>query len=81
MEVLVAFGAWGIPLVLLVLFFQTLKVIVEGLRSINAGVQRAAASLERLEQGFGGSGTASPRQADSSLSGGAQVSRPTSGGQ
>ena len=40
--------SWVVPIVLVVLLFRTLGTIVEGLRSINAGVQRTAAAVEAL---------------------------------
>lgn len=40
--------SWVIPIVLIVYLFRTLGTIVEGLRSINAGVQRTAAAVEAL---------------------------------
>ena len=46
--VLVFALSWIIPIALVVYFFRTLGTIVEGLRSINAGVQRTAAAVEAL---------------------------------
>jgi hypothetical protein len=40
--------SWVIPILLVVYLFRTLGVIVAGLRSINAGVQRTAAAVEQL---------------------------------
>lgn len=39
---------WIVPIVLIVYLFRTLATIVDGLRSINAGVQRTAAAVEAL---------------------------------
>lgn len=39
---------WLIPFVLVAFLFRTLGTIVEGLRSINLGVQRTAAAVEAL---------------------------------
>ena len=40
--------SWIIPIVLIAYFFQTLRTIVEGLRSINAAVQRTATAVESM---------------------------------
>ena len=40
--------AWGIPIVVVVYVIRVLGAIVLGLRSVNAGVQRMAASLDEL---------------------------------
>ena len=40
--------SWVVPVALVVYLFRTLGTIVDGLRSINAGVQRTAAAVERL---------------------------------
>jgi hypothetical protein len=41
---------WLLPIVLVAYLFRTLGTIVDGLRSINAGVERMAATLDRIEQ-------------------------------
>jgi hypothetical protein len=46
--VLVFALSWVIPIALIVYLFRTLATMVEGLRSINAGVQRTAAAVEAL---------------------------------
>lgn len=40
--------SWVIPILLIIYLFRTLGAIVEGLRSINAGVQRTATAVEAL---------------------------------
>ena len=39
---------WAIPILFAVFLFRTLGTIVEGLRSINAGVQRMSTTLDTL---------------------------------
>lgn len=41
-------AVWLVPFVLVAFLFRTLGTIVEGLRSINLGVQRTAAAVEAL---------------------------------
>ena len=40
--------SWIVPIALVIYLFRTLGTIVEGIRSINAGVQRTAAAVEVL---------------------------------
>jgi hypothetical protein len=40
--------SWIVPIAFIVYLFRTLGTIVEGLRSINAGVQRTAAAVEAI---------------------------------
>ena len=46
--VVLALVSWMIPIVLIWFLFRTLGAIVDGLRSINAGVQRTAIAVEAL---------------------------------
>ena len=41
---------WVLPIAVLVYVLRALHTIVLGMRSINAGVQRAADALERMEE-------------------------------
>lgn len=47
-SVLVIGLSWIVPVAFVVYLFRTLGTIVEGLRSINAGVQRTAAAMEAI---------------------------------
>lgn len=40
--------SWIVPVAFIVYLFRALGTIVEGLRSINAGVQRTAAAVEAI---------------------------------
>jgi len=39
---------WTIPLAIVIQLFRALGTILEGVRSINAGVQRTAAAVEEI---------------------------------
>jgi hypothetical protein len=46
--------SFALPITFTIYLFRTLGAIVDGLRSINAGIQKMSATLDRLEAGRGG---------------------------
>lgn len=52
---------WIIPIAIVVYVLRALGTIVEGLRSINAGVQRTAAAVEQMARRLPPGGVPGPR--------------------
>lgn len=44
------FAGWALPILLVVYVFRALGAIIEGMRSINAAVQRIATAVEHLAE-------------------------------
>ena len=53
----ISFVLWVLPILLIAYVLRALHLIIEGMRSVNAGVQRIAAAVEEL--GDAGRGRAS----------------------